>query len=199
MAIDHVHDLQFVFRKILDSMANPGEVTSLEKLTGQSKYNLQSYEATILTMLALFDGEVTFHVLPHDEGNITEKIAAYTLAIPTTMEKADFIIALQGTKETVMKEAFAACKKGSLIDPHTSATWLIETECMQQQKQEVNLTGPGIKHERRLDTTLTANLWQARNDTVSEYPMGIDLIFTDQYLQITAVPRTTKVEMVEVD
>lgn len=199
MAIDYVHDMQFAYRKILDSMSKPGQIASLKNLEGHNEYKLESYQATILTMLTLFDGEVTFHVLANNKENITERITAYTLAIPTSVEQADFIIVLEGTDETMIINALATCKKGSLIDPHSSATWLIETDFKKQASARLRLTGPGIKTKRNMEINLSSIVWEARNATASEYPLGIDFIFTDNLLQIACVPRTTKVDILEVE
>lgn len=199
MAIDHVHDLQFVYKKILNSMSRPGQIASLQALEGRSDYNLQMLDATLLTIMSLLDREVTFHVLTENEENVAEKISEYTLALHTTIDQADFVIALNGTPETAIIQAMAQCKKGSLIDPHASATWIIESAFSDEQESELLLTGPGIKDQTKLRTALTSAVWQARNACVAEYPLGIDLMLTDEELQVVCIPRTTKVDMMGVE
>lgn len=199
MAIDHVHDLQFVYKKILDSMSRPGKIASLQTLAGRNDYNLQMLDATLLTMMTLLDREVTFHVLTDSGQNIAEKISEYTLAAHTTIDQADFVIALKRTPETVITEGLAQCKKGSLIDPHASATWIIENAFSNEHESELLLTGPGIKDQTKLQTELIPAVWQVRNICVAEYPLGIDLILTDADLRVVCIPRTTKVDILEVE
>ncbi|MDO6447716.1 phosphonate C-P lyase system protein PhnH [Oceanobacillus profundus] len=199
MAIDHVHDLQFVYKKILDNMSRPGKIASLQTLAGRNDYNLQMLDATLLTIMTLLDREVTFHVLMDNGQNLPEKISEYTLATHTTIDKADFVIVLKGTPETAITNAMTQCKKGSLIDPHASATWIIESAFSDVHEGELMLTGPGIKDQTKLQTALTPAVWQARNVCVAEYPLGIDLMLTDEDLQVVCIPRTTKVDMMEVE
>lgn len=199
MAIDHVHDLQMVYRKILDSMSRPGQVTSLQALANVNDYNVPCYDATLLTIMTFLDAEVTFHVLLDNEQNVIQKISEYTLAIHTSLDKADFVIVLQGTPESVISHAMTQSKQGSLMDPHTSATWIIETAFDKQEVSQLMLAGPGVKNQTKLYTALTTDIWQVRNACVSEYPLGIDLIFTDDNLQVVCVPRTTKIDLMEVE
>lgn len=196
MAIDQVHDLQFVFREILHTMSRPGQIQSLENLAGKNEFDLPMFDATLFTIMTLFDAEVSFHVLPASEHQVIEKVAGYTLATHTTVEEADFIIALRHAKEAEIIEAMEACKEGTLIDPHSAATWVVET-AFSDQLVPVNLTGPGIKEQTTLHA-LSSKIWEARNTKNSEFPLGNDLILTDENLQIACVPRTTQAEMIEV-
>ncbi|MCG5103305.1 phosphonate C-P lyase system protein PhnH [Oceanobacillus alkalisoli] len=197
MAIDEVHDLQFVFREILHTMSRPGEIQSLRKLEGKNDLDLPLHDATLFTLLTLFDAEVSFHVLPRAEKQVAGKISAYTLASHTTLAKADFIIVLPDATEAEITEALEICKKGTLIAPHRAATFIIDTD-FTERNITVRLTGPGIKEQTMLHT-LSNNIWEARNTTVTEFPLGVDLILTDSNMQLVCVPRTTNVEVMEVE
>lgn len=196
MAIDHVHDLQNVYRKLLHSMSRPGTISSLQELAVKNDAYLPSYNATFLVVMALFDAEVTFHVLPESRHDFIEKVSEYTLAVHKPINEADFVIVLEGAAESEVSQAMAACKKGSLIDPQASATWIIESS-HHMKDMKLRLTGPGIKDEAVLHTTINETIWQARNQCVKEYPLGIDCILVDAKAQIVCVPRTTKVEVME--
>lgn len=197
MAIDEVHDLQFVYREILHTMSRPGEIQSLQPLEGKNRFDLPLCDATLFTILTLFDGEVNFHVLPRAEKQVADKISAYTLASHTTLAEADFIIVLKNATEPEIENALEECKKGTLIDPHHAATFIIETD-FTERNTAVSLTGPGIKEQTMLHT-LSSNIWEARNTAVSEFPLGVDLILTDRNMQLACVPRTTVVEVMEVE
>lgn len=196
MTIDLVHDVQAVFRNVLDAMSRPGKIVSLEQLKGKNDLDVPTYDITLLTILTLLDAEVTFHVIPANENQVIEKIAGYTLAKHTAIQEADFILALENATEKEIIEAMKKSKKGTLTDPHEAATWIIETT-LDTSETGVRLTGPGIKEEAELHT-LPASIWQVRNEAVVEFPLGIDLILTDPDFQIACVPRTTRAEVREV-
>lgn len=198
MAIDQVHDLQKVYRKILHSMSRPGTVSTIKESAERNDYQLPCYDATLLSVLTLFDAEVTFHVIPENRDDVIEKISEYTLASYTPIHEADFVIVLREAEESEIIRAMSHSKRGSLIDPHASATWIMESVVgigIEMQPGELILTGPGIKNQTQLQTAITSSIWQARNACVKEYPLGIDLILADEKAQIVCVPRTTKVEM----
>ncbi|MFD2924012.1 phosphonate C-P lyase system protein PhnH [Halobacillus naozhouensis] len=198
MAIDQVHDLQKVYRKLLDSMSRPGKVCSLQEALVDVDSKLSCYEATLLSLMTLLDGEVTFHILSENHQDLSTKISEYTLAKCAPVDEADYIIALRDSSEASIISAVKQCKNGDLIDPQASATWIIEGEPLSNHG-ELTLTGPGIKDSAQLDVGFSPSFWQARQERTKEYPLGIDLILTDEHFQIVCVPRTTSVANAEVE
>lgn len=72
MMMNIVHDTQAVFRNLLHSMSRPGEISKLN----ETSINLSSrtcHQATMLTMLTLFDAEIGFHILTNDQQNEPSK------------------------------------------------------------------------------------------------------------------------------
>jgi len=193
MAIDQVHDLQQVYRKILHSMSRPGTISSLADNAKKVDFDLSCFHATILSAMTFLDAEVTFHILSTEQQNLIDKISAYTSSKYAPINEADFIIILQEDTEESIKHAFAECKNGTLIDPQQSSIWIMESSTL-SNLGELTLTGPGIQHEAKLHTSLSPSLWQARNERTKEYPLGIDLIITDENAQVVCIPRTTTVE-----
>jgi len=197
MAIDQVHDLQDVYRKLLHSMSRPGTISSIQSTAAQADNTLPCYDATLLCAMTLLDAEVTFHILSDDQQAIIEKISEYTLAKYAPVAEADYIFVLQGTIESAIASAMEECKNGSLIDPQHSSTWVIESSLLANMGG-VTLSGPGIKLNAQLEVGYTSLLWDARKERVKEYPLGIDIIFTDDEAQLVCVPRTTSVAFTEV-
>lgn len=115
MPIDQVHDMQKVYRKIVDSMSRPGKLANLETNAEQIEYDVACYHATLLIAMTLLDGEVSFHVISQNNQSVEEKIAAYTLAKHASMEEADYIIVLQDATDASIIEGIAACKKVILL------------------------------------------------------------------------------------
>lgn len=195
MAIDYVHDTQQVFRKLLNSMSRPGTIIDLD-VQSCVEGNLPCSQAMWLSILTLLDSEVTFHLIPSDNAEMMERVTAYTLAKPASAEEADFIIVLHASEEAEVIKAMGQCKIGSLPDPQISATWLIETEYL-SEGTETLLIGPGIESEAMLNTGISSVILEARNERVKEYPLGVDLIFTDIRGKAAAIPRTTAIKVME--
>ncbi|UOQ94695.1 phosphonate C-P lyase system protein PhnH [Halobacillus shinanisalinarum] len=192
MAIDQVHDLQKVYRKLLESMSRPGKISSLQEDLVDGDYKLSCYDATLLSALTLLDGEVTFHIISENDQDLAVKISEYTLARCCPVHEADYVIVLRDASESEMIRAMENCKNGSLIDPQSSATWIIESAPL-SNNGSITCTGPGIKDLSQLDVSFSSSFWQARHERTKEYPLGVDVIFTDEYSQIVCIPRTTSV------
>ncbi|MDQ0429349.1 alpha-D-ribose 1-methylphosphonate 5-triphosphate synthase subunit PhnH [Planomicrobium stackebrandtii] len=197
MAIDQIHDLQQVYRKLLHSMSRPGTISSIEQETKQVDVDFGCADSFILSAMVLLDAEVTFHVLSKNRQDLIEKISDYTSARCASVKEADFILVLQEDEESDVLEAMAQCKIGNLIDPQQSATWIIESAVLSNEDALV-LTGPGIETAAHLSTGQPFRFWQARDSRIKEYPMGIDMIFADGSSQIACLPRTVSAIPMEV-
>lgn len=197
MAIDQIHDLQQVYRKLLHSMSRPGTISSIEPETKQVDVNFGCADSFILSAMVLLDAEVTFHVLSKNQQDLIEKVSEYTSARFVSVKEADYILVLQEDEESDILEAMEQCKIGSLIDPQQSATWIIETTVLSNEEALV-LTGPGIQTEAHLSTGKSFRFWEARDRRIKEYPMGIDMVFADASSQIACLPRTVSAIPMEV-
>ena len=197
MAIDQIHDLQQVYRKLLHSMSRPGTISLIDQEAEKMDVDFGCANSLMLSAMVLLDAEVTFHVLSENRRDLIEKISEYTSARFAPLQEADFIIVLQEDEESNILEAMAQCKIGNLIDPQQSATWIIETPVL-SNKGSLLLTGPGIETEARLSTGQSLQFWQARDSRIQEYPMGIDMIFADGSSQIACLPRTASAIPMEV-
>jgi len=197
MAIDLVHDLQQVYRKVLHSMSRPGTISSLSDIVERVDMNLPCYDATVLSAMTFLDAEVTFHILSEDKKDLIEKISEYTAAKFAPINEADFVIVLREDTEAAIKSAIQKCKNGTLIDPQLSSTWIVESTPL-NNTGECLLSGPGIQYTSQVNTSFNASMWLERNERTKEYPLGLDLIFTDANAQIVCIPRTTSISMTEV-
>lgn len=195
--IDQVHDLQQVYRKILHSMSSPGTISSLADIAGRVDMNLACYDATIISAMTFLDAETTFHILSEDQQELIAKISEYTSAKYAPINAADFVIVLREDTEISIKNAIQNCKNGTLIDPQMSSTWIIESAQLSNEG-ELTLTGPGIQHTAQVHTSFDQSMWLERNERTKEYPLGIDLIFTDENAQVLCIPRTTSVSFLGV-
>ncbi|SDH98377.1 alpha-D-ribose 1-methylphosphonate 5-triphosphate synthase subunit PhnH [Alteribacillus persepolensis] len=199
MMVDQIHDTQHVYRKLLHSMSRPGTISSVQKAASHVHKRQLCFDSTFLSALTLLDGEVTFHVLSdYSQQAFAAAIAEYTLAKFASIEQADYIFVLDDASEASLLTAVNHCKNGYLINPQFSATLIIESSPVTHDHQLL-LTGPGIKNEATLQTGCSPSFWEARNVRTKEYPLGIDVIFTDETDQVVCIPRTTSVAYAEVE
>lgn len=196
MAIDQIHDLQQVYRKILHSMSRPGTLSVLEEAK-RFDYELPCTSSTMLCAMTLLDAEVTFHILSENQQQLIGKISEYTSARYAPIEEADFVFVLKNDNQEVVRKAMEQCRIGSLIDPQQSSTWIIESAGLAEDGQ-LKLSGPGIEKHTHLDAGVPDAFWEARSSRIREYPMGTDLIFVDDQSQLACIPRTTSITMTEV-
>ncbi|MFS0752426.1 phosphonate C-P lyase system protein PhnH [Oceanobacillus sp. 1P07AA] len=188
MVTSFVHDTQHTYRKILDSMSKPGQISSIESNPEHQMYCLP---ATFLVALTLFDTEVNFHVIDHDT-KIANVLSQYTVATQVPIEKADYIIATNNTDAMELLHGLKKSSVGTLADPHQSATLIVEQQNI-IENGDLELSGPGIKETHRIGIEVSEEFWKERDVKIKEYPLGIDLIFTDQNSNIMCIPRTTRV------
>ena len=196
MQLDSVHDIQKVYRELLQCMARPGRIADIRESAAKADFVRECHPATFLVIQTVLDAEVTFHVLGDRTDAIRRKIADYTFAAHASAGEADYIIALAGTSEQELLDAIRACKAGTLENPHQSATWIIESEAL-EGTAELKLSGPGIQDEADAPIALSEGLVSARNMKTQEFPTGIDLIFTDGDGRISCIPRTTAISAKE--
>ncbi|GIN63580.1 phosphonate C-P lyase system protein PhnH [Robertmurraya siralis] len=190
MKLDMVHDIQTVYRKLVDAMARPGQLADLSKEAALIEEN----EARPFLLLAftLFDQEVTFKVFSKREAAISKLIHQYTNARPAAIEEADYIFVLADAEKTALKGAIERAKHGTLKNPHDSATIFAEVDEI-TNTSTLKLTGPGIQSEEQVHVETESEWLAERQVKNKEYPLGVDLMFIDRRQQLLALPRTTQI------
>ena len=182
---DEVYDSQSVFRQLLEAMSNPGRRRSIK--TEANK--LFGGDAPMLAAaMTLLDGSVSFCSFDNDE--LSEQIVLLTHAKKEKFEQADFLFV---TNDDRLCDAVKGCKKGTLEDPHGSASLIVKIP-LGQPELPVELSGPGIKGSR--NTTLPALAVKAINQRDAEqpeFPTGTDFIFLigDEFL---CIPRLIRIK-----
>lgn len=188
--MDLVYQTQETYRKLLDSMSRPGKISILKEM---EKHWIPCHQATFLIASTLFDAEVSFHVVS-DDNNLAKLLSAVTFARHVAASEADYIVVPDGADEMEVMKAMKTCRIGNLLDPQSSATWLIEQNRISNSKKVV-LTGPGIKEQTYLCVDVSEEFWMLREEEIKEYPLGMDLIFMDRYAKLACIPRTTNVSL----
>ena len=99
---DDIFDTQKTFRLLLDAMANPSRVVSIQE--GAEKLYGSKREMLTLAM-TLLDKNTGFYTFGHTE--LDEQILLLTHAEKKTLEEADYVFV---TEEEHLPEAFAKAK-----------------------------------------------------------------------------------------
>ncbi|MGL4109741.1 phosphonate C-P lyase system protein PhnH [Clostridium sp. LP20] len=193
MKLDLVHDVQSAYRKLLNSMARPGNIENLEGEAKKVDMNTYTYRGTFLIMLMLLDGEVSFNVVSKNEMYITSLVSQITYAKLKPIEEADYIFVINDSVDKELDEIFKRAKIGNLVDPNKSATIIAEFDYI-EEGNNLELIGPGIKGINRISLSGNSEWIGSRKGKNEEYPLGIDAIYLDKNENVLCLPRTTQVK-----
>ena len=191
MELNDVHGTQKAYRKILQSMARPGENFILPNETNNIMAYVTCLEGTKTLLYTLLDSSVTFHI-PTENQQMIDLISTYTLARHETIETADFIICPKGTSEQQLIRCMEKCAIGTLTDPHLSTTFIIE-QSMNEQLPSLPITGPGVKEVNKMKLAVPEDVLAVREARLQEFPLGFDMIFVQEDGNIFSLPRTSHV------
>lgn len=189
MSLDLVYDIQAVYRKVLNAMARPGKIENISSQCNKIEYNFNCYKSTNIVLLTLLDAEVSFCFNNNINLDDVEMINQITYSKSKSADEADFIIITKDCDD--IYEIMNKAKIGELRNPHRSATVIIEVDEM-NNNEGIVLVGPGIKTTQKLKIS-NYDLWkEIREKKNKEFPLGIDIILTDEKGNIACIPRTTK-------
>ena len=124
-----------------------------------------------------------------------KRIQQLTYAKKASIVQADYIFLTQEVSAAKVCEVIAEAKKGTLLNPHASATLFIEVADLgaSNNAERMFIKGPGIKGEKTISAFGANNWLQAREIKNAEFPLGIDMFFLDTAGNILALPRTTRI------
>ncbi len=184
---DPVGDAQRIFRRVLDALAHPGRIVTLDAPAEWPAGRLG--RGAIGTALALLDFETAIW--------LDEAAAAigphlrFHCNCPLAASRDAAAFGLIGDPATLPPlDGFAL---GSDSYPDRSATLVIEVRTLDQHGA-LRLSGPGIEEQAQLGVTgLRSGFWQERAALAPLFPRGLDLILTCGD-RLAAIPRTTIVE-----
>lgn len=196
--LDMVHDIQTAYRKIIDAMSRPGTMADLTEEAGKLDRTQGCLPATLVLAHMLLDTEVTFKVVSEREEQMASMLSQVTYAKEAALEEADFIFVLHDAAPGSLLHALETAKIGELKDPHTASTVIIETQNITGSETKLRLTGPGIQGTAKAAICLSDEWIGARAERNSEFPLGLDLIFTDLSNRALALPRTTQIAKEEI-
>ncbi|MTH53512.1 phosphonate C-P lyase system protein PhnH [Bacillus mangrovi] len=191
MQLDKVHDIQKTYRKLIDTMARPGTMTSIREQAQLAEGYDGKNGALVLLALTLLDPEVTFYVEGDPDGSLSGLMNELTYAKAAPPEEADFIFVLMQAGAAGLERMIQSAKTGTHRNPDQSATILAEAEAL-GTGEELLLRGPGIDRSRLIAMKLPGSWIQHRAEKNAEYPLGVDFIITDSE-NLLCLPRTAQI------
>ncbi|KON87867.1 phosphonate metabolism protein PhnH [Sporosarcina globispora] len=196
MKLDIVHDLQSVYRKLVDSTSRPGLISDLGKeaalLDGKNAAGCSN--SMLLLALTLLDPEVTFKVYGSDAEAAEKEINQLTFAKAVQADQADYLFILEDAGAGTLDEAIENANPGTFVNPHKSALIIAETGAI-SAGECLLLKGPGIQTSTGIKMDLIGNWIERRKEKNREYPTGVDLVFVDRNHQLLSLPRTTQIAL----
>ncbi|MFE5318871.1 phosphonate C-P lyase system protein PhnH [Paenibacillus sp. NPDC056579] len=197
MKLDMVHDIQTVYRKVIDSMSRPGTITELSEEAGKLEREGSMMPSTLVLAKMVLDTEVTFKVISEREAEAVHMLGQTTYAKEADVSDADYIFVLRDAAPGELQRALEKAKIGELGDPHFSATFIIEAASL-TGGEKLRLTGPGIQSHAQAEPQTGDNWIDMRAERNAEFPLGLDLIFVDADHRLLALPRTTQIAREEI-
>jgi alpha-D-ribose 1-methylphosphonate 5-triphosphate synthase subunit PhnH len=185
---DPVFDSQRVFRGVLDAMAEPGRVITLETAPSTPPV---LHPATVAVALALVDFETPVWL---DAAAGTADAVAHLrfhCGCPIVGDPARARFAIVADPDGMPE--LGAFDAGSEEYPDRSATLIVQAGSL-RTGHGLRLSGPGIASEARLDASpLPAQFWMGLRANHARFPRGVDVLLTAG-ASLAALPRTTRVE-----
>ena len=185
---DPVLDSQRVFRGVLDAMAEPGRVITLDAPPSAPS---RLHPATVAIALALLDFETPVWL---DAAAGTPEAVAHLrfhCGCPIVADPARARFAIIGDPDAMPE--IAVFDAGSDEYPDRSATLIVQAGTLRAGRG-CRLTGPGIVTEARLEVGgLSGRFWEALRGNHARFPRGVDVLLAAGP-SLAALPRTTWVE-----
>jgi len=173
---------QQIFRQLLSCTSLPGTIADLSKYLGESN-------AATGVLATLLDNTVTLHDV---NGLIDDRNRRFLNSPDASLSEARFVVA----DAAIPPNQDFSPNLGTLDSPEFGATLILKGKQVGSGELSLSLTGPGIESQsgklwRLCLTGFHQDWFVRRQELVSNFPLGIDLILVDAK-RVTVIPRTTQ-------
>lgn len=183
---DPVQQSQQAFRALLDAMARPGRVTTVESETGHPEGLAPALAATLLT-LADLDTPVWFG--PGFDNEAVKTWLRFHSGAPLATKSDQAAFALLDATQMPALESFSF---GTDESPERGATLLVQVSGL-TGPAAMTWRGPGIRDSIAMPYCgLDQTLWRQRAALSTEFPRGLDL-YLGCGRDLVALPRSTAI------
>jgi alpha-D-ribose 1-methylphosphonate 5-triphosphate synthase subunit PhnH len=164
------------FRSMTNVLSMPGSIEKIEPF-------VESYMLGLANTLLY--SEVSFFYEGKEEFTLLEAI---TNSKKDEVTKADYIFC-----DELNEFLFNKGKVGTSKDPEYSSTFIFK--CKDFSGLDVRLQGPGINNYKDVSLPIDKSFVDFFNEKNSYYPLGNEVFFLSENGEITAISRTTKIEV----
>lgn len=186
-----VFDAQVSFRRVLDAMARPGRLQSIDVVT---RGPTELHGAATAIALTLFDQDTPVWLSPSLTGIGVRTFLGFHCGCPFVAdpERARFAL-VHGWTELPRLDTLDA---GTDHYPDRSCTVILQTDGF-ESGPDIELRGPGIAAVQRIRlAAVPATFIEWWGCNREQFPRGIDLILVHAQ-QVVGVPRTTRMTPME--
>jgi alpha-D-ribose 1-methylphosphonate 5-triphosphate synthase subunit PhnH len=185
---DPVRDSQRVFRRVLEAMAHPGRIVTVDALDQPPP---PLVPAAAAMMLALIDFETPLWLDAPARSTEAADWLRFHCGVPVVDDPAAARFALCTAPDAM--PALGAFDAGTDAMPDRSATLVLQVETLVADAG-AQLTGPGIAETARLDVRGgPRDFWDVVRDNGTRFPRGVDFVLVAG-ARLAALPRTVRVE-----
>ncbi len=188
---DAVHESQSVFRTLMDAMARPGTIHTLDT-AANAPHPFSAAQSAVLLCLADPDTSVWLSPVLHSKE--AEGWIRFHSGAPVAQSTGQASFAFLSAGEALPD--FWGFKPGTQEYPDRSTTLIVELPSL-TEGAPLTATGPGIDGEYRVAVDgLPGDFvkrWEANH---ALFPRGVDMVFTCGD-KIICLPRSTKLKPVE--
>jgi len=164
------------FKSMQSVLSMPGTIDKIKPL----------FESNLLAIAnTLLYSQVSFFYEGKEEFSLIEAI---TNSKKEDVQNADYIFS-----DELNEFLFNKAKVGTSKDPEFSGTFIFK--CKNFNGIEVKLSGPGINIEKTVTLPIDRSFVDFFNEKNSYYPLGNEVFFLSEDGDITALSRTTKMEI----
>jgi alpha-D-ribose 1-methylphosphonate 5-triphosphate synthase subunit PhnH len=184
-----VFESQSVFRMLMDGMARPGLIRTVDPDIGQPEPLGGAAGAIALT---LCDHETPVWLSAGLSKSAVSGWIGFHTGAPLTREKTEARFAFVEAGST--PASFGVFSLGTQEYPDRSTTLVIEVAALGQGRP-LTLTGPGIPHAKTIAVDGLPDVFQRLwSDNRALFPRGVDVVLTAGK-NLLCLPRTTKLAM----
>lgn len=187
---------QAIFKLMLDTTSQPGLIADLPRRI------VDRIPSSLALLVVLADVETRVHVIDTPTSVWAEAVTGATGARPSRVEDAD-LIAVPVDASDQLTSIFTLAHPGSAFSPESGARLMIGVNDIRSHGVsdsagvQLVVRGPGVDGERVLciDGLTEADVaaWCTTN---SRFPAGVDVWFTTDEGRITAIPRSSRLDIV---
>lgn len=179
---DKVSDAQQTFRAVLNAMAHPGQIQTVDANLQPPDGFSQAMAAVCLTLLDL---DVQVWLQPEISHACRDWLVFHTgCRLSEDPGQADFAVVCDRQLD------LTAFNPGTPEYPEASTTILLQLESLLRGEQ-VAFQGPGIQTEIPVTLPVSSQFWQQWQQNHQRYPLGTD-VFCLAGNQILGLPRSVR-------